>query len=40
MVLALAPSREKSCVKNVHCHTDRESRDAILVTVVAFGALI
>ena len=39
MALALAPSRE-SCLKNVHCHTDRASWDAILVTVVAFGALM
>ena len=30
---------EESCLKNVHCHTDRASWDAILVTVVAFGAL-
>ena len=30
----------ESCVKNVHCHTDRASWDAILVTVVAFGALM
>ena len=30
----------ESCVKNVHCHTDRASSDAILVTVVAFGALM
>ena len=29
----------ESCLKNVHCHTDRASWDAILVTVVAFGAL-
>ena len=28
----------ESCLKNVHCHTDRASWDAILVTVVAFGA--
>ena len=27
-------------MKNVHCHTDRASWDAILVTVVAFGALM
>ena len=27
-------------MKNVHCHTDRASSDAILVTVVAFGALM
>ena len=26
----------ESCLKNVHCHTDRASWDAILVTVVAF----
>ena len=39
MALALAPSRE-SCLKNVHCHTDRASWDAILVTVAAFGALM
>ena len=25
----------ESCLKNVHCHTDRASWDAILVTVVA-----
>ena len=30
----------ESCLKNVHCHTDRASWDAILVTVVAFGALM
>ena len=30
----------ESCQKNVHCHTDRASWDAILVTVVAFGALM
>ena len=30
----------ESCLKNVHCHTDRVSWDAILVTVVAFGALM
>ena len=28
----------ESCLKNVHCHTDRACWDAILVTVVAFGA--
>ena len=28
------------CLKNVHCHTDRASWDAILVTVVAFRALM
>ena len=27
-------------MKNVHCHTDRASWDAILVTIVAFGALM
>ena len=27
----------ESCLKNVHCHTDRASWDAILVTVVASG---
>ena len=26
----------ESCLKNVHCHTDRASWDAILVTVVRF----
>ena len=30
----------ESCLKNVHCHTDRASWDAILVTVAAFGALM
>ena len=30
----------QSCLKNVHCHTDRASWDTILVTVVAFGALM
>ena len=30
----------ESCLKNVHCHTDRVSWDAILVTVFAFGALM
>ena len=30
----------ESCLKIVHCHTDRASWDAILVTVVAFGALM
>ena len=30
----------ESCLKNVHCHTDRASWDAILVTSVAFGALM
>ena len=30
----------ESCLKNVRCHTDRASWDAILVTVVAFGALM
>ena len=30
----------ESCLKNVHCHTDRASWGAILVTVVAFGALM
>ena len=30
----------ESCLKNVHSHTDRASWDAILVTVVAFGALM
>ena len=30
----------ESCLKNVHCHTDRSSWDAILVTVVAFEALM
>ena len=30
----------ESCLKNVHCHTDRASWDAILATVVAFGALM
>ena len=30
----------ESCLKNAHCHTDRASWDAILVTVVAFGALM
>ena len=30
----------ESCLKNVHCHTDRASWDAILVIVVAFGALM
>ena len=30
----------ESCLKNVHCHTDRASWDAILVTVIAFGALM
>ena len=30
----------ESCLKNVHCHTDRASWDAILVTVVGFGALM
>ena len=30
----------KSCLKTVHCHTDRAPWDAILVTVVAFGALM
>ena len=30
----------ESCLKNVHCHTDRASWDASLVTVVAFGALM
>ena len=30
----------ESCLKNVHCHTDRGSWDAILVTVVAVGALM
>ena len=30
----------ESCLKNVHCHTHRASWDAILVTVVAFGALM
>ena len=30
----------ESCLKNVHCHMDRASWDAILVTVVAFGALM
>ena len=29
----------ESCLKN-DCHTDRASWDAILVTVVAFGALM
>ena len=29
----------ESCLKNVHCHTDRASWDAILATNVAFGAL-
>ena len=40
MALALAPSRESRAWKNLHCHTDRASWDAILVTVVAFGALM
>ena len=30
----------ESCLKNVHCHTDRASWDAILLTVVAFGAFM
>ena len=30
----------ESCLKNVRCHADRASWDAILVTVVAFGALM
>ena len=30
----------ESCLKNVHCHTVRASWDAILVTVVALGALM
>ena len=30
----------ESCLKNVHCHTNRASWDAILVTVVAFGTLM
>ena len=30
----------ESCLKNVHCHTDGASWDAILVTVVDFGALM
>ena len=30
----------ESCLKHVHCHTDRAPWDTILVTVVAFGALM
>ena len=29
-----------SCLKKVHCHTDRACWDAILVRVVGFGALM
>ena len=30
----------ESCLKNAHCHTNRASWEAILVIVVAFGALM